>query len=389
MRMHLANSMARILMSSGLMVAGTSTVAHAGVWNVAGQGSIGASHDDNVRLSTQNPIADWSGIADVAGVLSYQDDAVLFSATPRLLAIRYDLDRAYNRTEQYLTLQAQKTTETGSSNLSLSGTQDTTLTSEPGLTGLAEVNKQRRLAALTVGGARNLSERFALNGQLSASASRYVDAQQTGLIDYDYGSAQFSTSYAITARSRLTLQLSAGALQVPDNESYDKVNMAATLGYRLQLAPRWRVNVSAGPSQIRTRDRDQTGEVYDATLTHDAELTSFNLSISKDVTPNGFGLFSRREQLRLSATRSLGERWAVDGSAALVRNRNVLSDLDVEQAAVNYTDLTGSVRWRITPTWDIRFSAGYARQRVGDTLPAERQYTALNINWNGQVRALH
>jgi hypothetical protein len=382
--------MARALISSGLMVASAGTPAHAGAWSIAGQGQIGGSYDDNVRLSTVNKITDWSGVADVSAALSYQDEAFLLRLNPRLLVVQYDAARAFNRTEQYLTLQLQKTTETGSHSLSVSGTQDTTLTSELGLTGLSEVNKKHRVASVTVGSSWSLTERVDVGAQLYASASRYLDAQQTGLIDYNYGSALISASYDWTTRSRFTLQASAGQLQVPDIASYDKVNLSATLGYRVQLAPRWRAELSLGPSQIRTAGQAANGSVYNASLTHEAELTSLNLAVSKDVTPNGFGLLSRREQIRLGLTRTLSERWVTDWSAAVIRNQNVLPAGSVAQQAVTYADLTGSLRWRITPTWGMALSAGYTRQRISSLQPAaERQQAALNVTWNGLARPLN
>lgn len=389
MRMATTNTMARILISSGMIAASTPT-AYAGAWNMAGQALAGGSYDDNLRLASANQVADESVMADVSGAFSYQDDAFLLRLNPRVLAVRYDSEREFNRTEQYLTAQTQKTYETGSLSASLSGTQDTTLTSELGLTGLSEVNKKHRVGVITMAGSRNMTERVAVSAQAYASASRYLDAQQSGLVDYNYGSASLSASYDLTRRSNVELQTSAGQLKVPDSAAYDKVNLSATLGYRVQLAPRWRAELSLGPSQIRTQGRTDTGSIYDASLTHDSELTTFSLALTKDVTPNGFGLLSRREQFRLSLTHSLSERWVTDWSAALIRNQNVLPSGGLEQALVTYSDITGSLKWRYTPTWGIALTAAYARQRIGDVqLAAERRQVSLNITWNGLVRPLH
>lgn len=385
-----ASTMARILMSSGLIAATAAPVAQAGVWNVVGQGSLGVNYDDNVRLSSSNQVADWSGVADASGSLSYQDDAFLFQVSPRVLAARYDVEHTSNRTEEYLTLLAQKTTETGNASVSLSGTQDTTLTSELGLTGLSDVNKKHRVGSVTMENSWNLTERIVASTQVYASASRYLDAQLTGLVDYNYGSGVVSASYDWTERSSFTLQASAGKLQVPDIEAYDKVNLSVTLGYRARLASQWNVALSFGPSKIRTEGRTDTGTVYNASLTHDAELMHINLSVNRDVTPNGFGLLSRREQIRLGLTRELGARWVTDWSATVSRNQNVLPAGGIAQDAVTYADVTGNLGWRMTPTWGVALVAGYTRQRVGGSqLTAERQHAALNFTWNGLVRPLN
>lgn len=388
--MHPASKMARILMSSGLIAATASPVAQAGVWNIAGQGSVGANYDDNVRLSSSNQVADWSGVADASGTLSYQDDAFLFQVNPRVLTARYDVEHAFNRTEEYLTLLVQKTTETGGSSVSLSGTQDTTLTSEPGFTGLSDVNKKHRVGSVTVANSWNLTERMVASTQVYASANRYLDAQLTGLVDYNYGSGVVSASYDWTERSSFTLQASIGKLQVPDIAAYDKVNMSVTLGYRVHFANKWNAELSFGPSKIRTEGRSDTGTVYNASLIHDAELTHINLSVDRDVTPNGYGLLSRREQLRFGLTRELSARWVTDWSATVSRNQNVLPAGGIAQDAVNYADVTGNLGWRMTPTWSVALVAGYTRQRISNVqLAAERQHIALNLTWNGLVRPLH
>jgi hypothetical protein len=388
--MRLDSCVVRMLISAGLITTVHTPVARAGAWSTAGQGSIGINYDSNARLSAVDEVADNSAVADVSAALSYQDDAFVFRASPRLVAVRYDHDRSLNRTEQYLTLQSQNTTEQGSGSLTVSGTQNTTLTSEPGFTDRAQVNKQHREADFSINHSRDLTERFSLSGQLTATLSRYVDAESTGLIDYDYGSAGLSSSYDWSTRSRLILQASMGKLQVPHVEAYDKTNLSATLGYRLQISPRWTTSISFGPSQIRTPDRVDNGTVYNVTLAHESLLTNFNFSLTRDVTPNGFGLLSRHEQVRLGLTRALGERWSTDWTLSASRNQNVLPEGGVEQERVTYGDLSGALRWRMTPTWSVAIAAGYSAQHLSNDAPAaERTHGSLNITWNGLTRSLH
>lgn len=388
--MRLGSYVVRIVMSSGLIAAVTSPVARAGAWDVVGQGTIGGGYDSNVRLSPIDKVADSNGVADASGSLSYRDDAFSLQINPHVLMVRYDTERELNRSEQYLTLQAQNISERGTSSIALSGTQNTTLTSELGSTGVTEVNKKHREADLTVGNSWDATERFNLGAQLYTAVSRYEDARAFGLIDYNYGSAALTGGYARTERSSVTMQASMGKLQVPDIGVYDKTNLSVMLGYKVQFATGWRAAVSFGPSQIRTQGRADSGTVYAGSVSHQSLLTTFNLSLSRDVTPNGFGLLSRREQLRLDASRALSERWTTDWSVTASRNQNMLPDGGIEQDRVAYADLTGNLHWRIAPTWTVTLAAGYSMQRVGTAQPsAERQHAALNISWNGPTRSLH
>jgi hypothetical protein len=351
---------------------------------------VGGSYDDNVRLSNSAPVADHQFVADASGMLAYQDDAYSFRVSPRVLAVRYDNDKTLDRTEPSLLLQGTQSTETGETSLSFSGTQDTTLTSELGLTGLSDVNKRHRLGSLTIARSWSAAERVSVGTQLFASASRYLDAEFTGLVDYNYGSAVLNTSYDWTERSTVTVQASIGKLQVPDVAAYDKTNLAATLGYRVQLAPRWLAELSVGPSLIRTRGRAETGSVYNVSIKRNAEVATIDLSLTRDVTPNGLGLLSRRDQAHLGFTRTLTERWVTDWSATWIRTQNILPAGGRTQDAVQYADITGNLRWRMTPTWSVAVALGSTRQRVGHAQPtATRQHAALNVSWNGLAHTLN
>jgi hypothetical protein len=386
----MASNMARIIMSSGLIAAVSAPPVHAGAWSVAGQGQLGVGYDDNVRFSSVNPVGAWNGQADVSGQLLYQDDAFLWRLSPHVQAVRYDGLQVLNRTDQYLTILTQKTTETNSTNLTLTGTRDTTLTSELGFTGLAEVNKQHHGITATVSNDWNLTERFDLSTQLYASVNHYIDAAFTGLVDYNYGSALMSADYDFTERSTLTFQASLGKLQVPDVKAYDKTTLSTSIGYAVQFAQRWHASVSVGPSQIRTQGRDQTGSVYQIAVTRKAERSDLSLSLTRDVTPNGLGQLSRRQQGQISWNTALGARWSTTWSASVTRNQNVLQGNQPAQDSVTYGDLNANLSWRLTPTWSASVAAGYSQQKLsGIALAADKRYATLGISWTGLNKTLN
>ncbi len=387
--MPVANVMTRVAVCSGLAMLSAAPV-RAGDWTLAAQALATGNYDDNVRLSSRNAVASWTGAGEATAQLQFRDDTSQWQFSPRVRSVRYDSERTLDRTEYYATLAGQIAGERGALSVTLSGTQDTTLTSEPGLTGLAEANKKHRTGSATVSNRYSMSERLDFSTQVYASVNRYLDAEFTGLVDYDYGSALLGASYELSERSVLSLRFAAGKLQAPELTRLDKTNYSVNLGYSLQLGPRWRLDLSAGPSRIDTAQRIDRGSVYDATLTHRTEMMTFRFSATRDVTPTGQGLLTQREQLRLGLEKTFTPRWSVGGWTAIIRNRYLQDAGAPGQNTVTYGDVTGNLTWLITPTWQVSLSGGYTQQRTGSSQPrAERSHAGLSVSWKGLARRLN
>ena len=390
----MAKRMARVLISSGLLMAGSAAPVHAGAWNYSGRTQLSSTYDDNILLSAGNQYAPilsaTAGAADVSGRLQFQDDTVLWQLDPRFLATRYSGQQTLNHTEKFLTMLSQFTGERGSNSLTLTGTEDTTLTSEIGLTGLSAVNKKHRTVTANIDSNWRFSEFIDAGVQISANENRYFDKQGTGLVDYDYGTATVNANYKWTERSQFFLQTSVGKLQVPDLNVYDKTNLSAVLGYSTQFSQRWLGTVYYGPSQVRANGSKANGTVYSASLSRKSELTNLSMSYTRDVTPTGYGQFGRRDQVQLALNQPLSERWATNWTVTSIRTRYITATGNLELNTVNYGDVAGNLSWSISPTWTLSLTAGYTRQTVQTvTSAAERNHAALNISWNGLMHRLN
>jgi len=370
-------------------MAGT-TASHAAVSNMQGQGSVYTGYDDNVRLSSQNvPETAYAG-TDASLHLALQDPAWSLSLDPRVVWVRYRNYAILNRTENYVDASIQEQTETSSSSLNANWTRDTTLTSELGLTGFAEANKRHELKALTWTRSAQWTERFSTQGALYAATHRYTDAFNTGLVDYNYGSAQFDIQYVLGPRSQLSVDAVAGKLQVPDFVNFDKVNQSLMLSYNLAFAERWQMKVSAGPSRVRSRFSAESGTVYEVSLTHKSEISDLQLKVSRDITPTGQGILARREQWLLGASRQWSERWSSGIKASSTRNDNLYLSYAIDVRGVRYDELNCNVSWRWTPQVTVTLNGGYAAQKLQDQSPvATRRYVSLLVNWLGATHTWH
>lgn len=362
---------------------------YADAWTLTERGRASADYDDNVLLSYDDAIETAKLSAEAAASLARQDDAFRLRIEPRIATVRY-LDAAeFDYTAGYLRLNARQTSERSSLEFALDGTQDTTLTSEEGSTGLTQVNKYHRSAVLSVTPSLQWTERLAAGGQVYATVHRYVDAELTGLIDYDYGMAAGSMSYGLGELSRLSLQISAGKLRVPDDSGYDKTNFAATLTYTKQFDEHWQAVVSFGPSEIRTDAASNSGVVYEVSATRKSELFNMSAAIKREVTPTGQGALTRRDEASLGFYRSLSERASLNVGGRWIRNRNVLPSGGLELNAVRYAGASARFNWSLAPTWSLSLSFGYTQQShswIDDT--ARRRDAGLSLNWSGLERVL-
>lgn len=380
--------MARVVVTAGLAIAGTT--AQAAVWNVQGQASVYTGYDDNVRLSMSDaPKTVYAG-TDASLHLAIQNPVWRASIDPRVVWVRYRNYAILNRTENYLNASWQQQTETSNDNLSANWTRDTTLTSELGLTGLAETNKRHQSTALTWVDSTQWTERFSTQGLLFASMHSYADATDTGLVDYNYGSAQFSMQYALTPRSQISFDVNAGKLQVPDLVNVDKVNQSLMLSYNHTFAERWQMKISAGPSRVQAPLSTESGTVYEFSLSRKSEISSLQLKVARDITPTGQGILARREQWILSASRDLTERLSSNIKVSSTRNDNLYLSYAVTARGVRYDELSSSISWRCTPRIVVGLNAGYTSQKLQDeTRVVRRRYASLMINWLGAVHTWH
>jgi hypothetical protein len=382
--------MARIAFTAGLAIAGSSA-AHAAVWNQSAQVSLHAGYDDNVRLSLAASSAAYYGSGDTSLHIAFENETLSWTLDPRCVVTRYNQYRELNRTEIYTASSLQYKRETGSSSLAFNWTRDTTLTSEPGSTGLANVNKPHQAVSLTLLNEQQWTELFDSQGTLFVTSNHYYDnAELLGLVNYNYGTAQFSMGYTPTLRSRLSLDASMGKLQVPEHSLYEKTDQSAMLTYNVSFAERWQGKISAGPSKVKSGQSSESGTVYEIDINRKSETSQLQLKFGRDIEPTGQGVLTRRQQITLTASRDITERLSASVSSSLIKNDSLLLSNDLNFYGVRYTDTGISMGWKWTSTLGLSLNAGHAEQRLQNSdRTAARNYASLSLSWSGLTHTVH
>ena len=308
--------------------------------------------------------------------------------TPRVLVSRYKTQQTLDRTERFLQMSFQSLGEMSVNKLDILGAEDTTLTSELGITGLSAVNKKHRSLVVTYSGARTLNETTSTSLQLSGSKQQYPDGRSFGLVNYDYGSALWNVDYKPTARATASLQALAGKFSVIDNSSLNTSNFGVNAGLSYLLGDRWRVSVVGGPSQVRSSQRIDHGSSYTVSVARRAESSTLTTSLSKVVIPTGGGLMTRSNVVRFDWNKTVNDRLTAVIAGSTTLNNNINPNSSVSLGSLRYREFSAGFNWLITQTLSINFLGSHSWQGQDDSL-AKRNYAAFTIMWNGLDKRLN
>ena len=375
-----------------------SSAARAADWEGTPSVRIGAEYADNPLLVPKNASTYTSstgdGTADLSADVAKHGDGYDLSVDPRALFARYLNRSLFDHDDQYLNLAGDVKSERTTWQGSVNGTRDTALTSEVGLTGITDTN--RRHESLTVSGGPNyqLTERMTLTGQGSWLANHYVDAAGTGLVDYRYLNGDVSDNYALTERSQLGVDVSAGQLSASLGQSRS-TNYALQAVLTSRLTELWTATLSGGPSRVDFGSGQKAdGAVYAVGLQHQGELYKLNAKVSQTVTPTGRGVLTKYDQLLLSASGSITERLSTVLTLQYSRNRDYLNSSATATGAyaLRYYNVQEDLQWKLTPSWSLSLTAQAQRQYT--TVPPNPGANAygyrvnLGLVWIGRPRRL-
>lgn len=366
----------------------TTTPSHAASWSFTPHAALNVGHDDNVRLSADASESS-TAVLQLDSILKRASDRFEFSLAPQLTLARYDREAVLDRNDASVNTSLVRRRERSQWLLSGQYIRDTTLTSELGTTGFVDANATHESMQLAVAPTAQITERWSASLQAATMRHRYEsDGESAGLVDYDYNSVLTKSSYSTNEYSALSLDVSWGRLAVPQNRTATEVNnYAANVSWQSAWNERWKLNLAVGPTRVESASFSDNGIGYSANLDRRSEQTTWQLSWSRDVTPNGRGVLSKRERADLSLSTQISERFSTSVSTQWIRSQDFLPSLALRSARVRYFFVSSALTWRVTPTVGISTSIGWTEQTAATAAEAYR--ASIGIVWNGLSRELH
>jgi hypothetical protein len=365
---------------------------HAASWSITPEAWLTAGYDDNVRL-TNTPVASYTEALHLSAALERTSNAFALTFAPQFTAVRYGDQPVLDRNDIDALAGARFAQERGQWSLTGRFVRDSTLTSELGSTGLSETSEPHESISIVAETSRVFAERWSASAQLSWAGHAYPQSEVNDeLVDYDYNVAYAQTKYALNERTSIALDASFARLIVPEQRAESK-NYAANASYDTAIGDRWKISLAAGPILVESDEFRDDGVGYSASIERRAERSTLRAEWSRDVTPTGRGVLSKRERSALVAAANFSERASAELSAQWIENRDLIPTLGVLFGSVRYAQLHCGTRWRVTSTWSATGSLEWRWQESEDATSSPgvaRSYLVnLGIAWNGLQRSVN
>jgi hypothetical protein len=246
---------------------------------------------------------------------------------------------------------------------------------------VTHVNRRHDVGTVTLGYQYNQTERLAWVIQGSGQATRYSDAPDFGLVNYNYASVQFGPTWNLSERIQGSLTFEADRIlpqDEPTENSYS-VNLQLKRSFTEQYS--WRV--SAGASKVKQGSADYgTTPVFQLGANRQGERIQWDVSLSRTVVPIGFGLLARSEQAALSFVAGTSERSTLTLTFNAIRTEPVIVSDFLVYGGASWGQL--DLEWKHNFSEHWAFSVGYlqARARNGDSQELGIGNTGrLGISW--------
>ena len=332
-----------------LLGAASAAPVHCADWSLVPSFDLSERYEQNVGLRAVNAFGSNSTELGLGLALRGSTESTSYAIEPRLAWQRYGNsgDQNLDRDEQRAHLSFDHKGELNTLSGDLVLTSDSTLTSELGTTGINQFNRRHQELLSSLNYTWQWSERYSLVPTVSYRKSRYLDAADLGLLDFNYASASLAAVAVVAPRQTLSLATSAGRMQ---SLSPTTQNTNVTLQWSWKPAQNWQTSLAAGPSWVKTPTGTENGTIYSASLSHASELTSVSLS----------------------------EHWSSGLNASAIQSRELISTLGFAFGDVRYVRAETNTTWRPLRNWSVVLYAGYSRQIY--------QTAAFNAGgWDGRL----
>lgn len=354
-------------------------------WSLQPRLRAGTEFNDNKRLTLSAHDSVFGSSFEFGGALTYASEVNAVKLTPRTRILRYTEDSGVDLDSEDVFVDglAEHTGERFGWDLRSNFTRDTTLVSELETTGITQVNKIHQSYELSPSVSYLVTEYNTIRLGGTYNDVVYEDAENTGLLDYDYASVSLSDSYTITDRSQLTASVfysrfepveSAGnrskTESIGGQAGYqwvwsDALQGSVALGYVSNDVQQTEiVQIPFGPFSFPIEVESNTTEgglLVDATIEKTLENSLLSGSFRRAVIPTGNGRQDTRDALRFSARHDFTDRTQADVGFVYTNS----TDQSQQENSRDYFRIEAAWRYRLSER--LSLSVSYAHARLAST----------------------
>ncbi|MBI2799531.1 MAG: hypothetical protein HYX63_04500 [Gammaproteobacteria bacterium] len=264
-----------------------------------------------------------------------------------------------------------------------------------------------------------MTDRLVAQGSLLFNDVSYLNAANTGYVDYRYLQATIGASYLISEKGQVFANVFASDFKTPAIESKSR-----TYGGQAGVTWRWDPtlettgSVGWNASTIKFIDQhfalvlnpipqiitlrnpqavESNGPIATASIKKIFETVTANLHYSRQVSPTGRGSQRINDEIELGIEKRLSERLAISlGGLRQMRTLDggIIGGRNVGTFTEDYSEISGTARYQISRSWRINgsYRYGYATNSNGtvtnsataNVILLTLEYYALpKTLWNG------
>jgi hypothetical protein len=425
-------------------------------WSVTPKASATTVYDDNLRLDSGPHDSVFGAILELSAEMAVATEVSTVNLAPRVRLERYTEDHTGSGKDEreidldneqfYLDFSGKHRIERTILQLRGNFTRDTTLTSErepvdpsqggTAVTGFIQDRKVRQSFDVNPSVAYEMSEKNTIQVGAGYRDVSYSDAENTGLADFTYKSANLSDTHMLTEYDQLmgsvfvSQQESEGFPEIDrqlislnpliiaelSQTSTQTDSLGGQLQYTHWFSDTLKGSIGAGVitsdmeivqnfldaarnpiANPRIDEDSDTGFLFNASAEKKFEQTTVTGSFARSVNPSGFGGQNSQDDLFLSALHQISPR--LDGglnfrylrTEAQSKAFNNLQNQSGRNLSRDYLSINTRLAYRLTEFWSLSAAYTYSSQDV-DTQPeaisADSNGLLFSINYDGQKRAI-
>lgn len=346
------------------------------VWLLDGKVSQQFEFDDNIRL-TKNPQSVVGAITSPSAVISRKTNNFSLVGTGEVDAAHFFGDSSLDYVNERASLDAQQILERGTISFASAVARESTLISEFGDTGLADVNGRRLSYNFQPSLQYNLSRLDTISFDVGYTNVSY---RSVDLIDYEYYSADLSWSHLLTRRFTLTASSFATYYKSADILNTKTQVYGGQAGISWQPSEHWSGSIAGGGRYVTSKTSapsffffnpsqgSSAGFLFNANVSYAAPHWHADLVAQRSIDPSGYGSTVQRDLAQGNIRHQVREHTWIYLSGYFQRDRRGggLGGRDRRYYAIE-----PGVRWELSRNLDLKAAYRYRAQELDS--PSRRE----------------
>jgi hypothetical protein len=361
-------------------------VSPAADWSNALNAAANVAYVTNPTMETGSKLTDETAQVAVSDHTTAATERGQLTVAPQFSATRYRHESDLDITTGSIDLAFVEKLERGQWSFDALGLTDSTVTSELGTTGVTHVNRRHTAGTISLGYQYSSTERLSWQVQGSGQLTRYTDAAEFGLVNYDYGSVLFGPIWSFSERVQGSLILQADRLTPQESTSQNSYSAYLQLKRSFSEQYAWRVSAGGTRTEYGSASGSAgaaTSSTYELGASRKGERVQWDVSVKHAVLPIGIGLLAPETVGTVTFSAGTSERSTLNLSLSGIRTERVLIEQYVVYGGGTWGQVGAEWKYQFAAHWALSLAGLLARARYNDVSEwAKGNQARLGIAWN-------